>query len=239
VEAAGNGGNRNNANPGYRGAGFNLNNSTLDASRTQRSNPTPQDCSEYKFTQDVVRFANPFLPGAESSGAVLVGAGSGGYDTPFVNGVQTPNSLSGKATLLSPNRTNFGIGPYRSRLSFSNYGSRVDVNAWGQNTASTASSRCELFGSKSNKNRCYTSTFSGTSGASAIMAGIIASTQGIVRANGTRLLNSTDYISLFRNPASGDPQAQEYNITAIRNIGNRADMAKLVPLALALAKTKR
>jgi Subtilase family len=56
---------------------------------------------------------NPFDPNNENSGAVLVGAGAGG--------------LPGQQL----------AGPDRSRIIFSNYGARVDVQAQGENVAST------------------------------------------------------------------------------------------------------
>lgn len=62
-----------------------------------------------------------------------------------------------------------------SRLSFSNYGSRVDCYAWGQNIDSTGD------GWTGNQTNTYTSTFGGTSGASPIIAGAALCIQGIAK----------------------------------------------------------
>lgn len=67
----------------------------------------------------------------------------------------------------------------RTRLSFSNYGSRVDVHAWGENieTSTVNSAYEDIY-----------DTFSGTSGAAPIIAGAALSIQGMVSANrGTKL----------------------------------------------------
>ncbi|KAH7324521.1 peptidase S8/S53 domain-containing protein [Stachybotrys elegans] len=68
----------------------------------------------------------------------------------------------------------------RSRMPWSNYGSRVDVHAWGENIL-TSSVEVDVPGSGQ-----YTdiySSFSGTSGAAPIVAGAALSIQGMVNAN--------------------------------------------------------
>lgn len=70
----------------------------------------------------------------------------------------------------------------RTRLSFSDYGSRVDVHAWGENIRTTSVktddwSYADIY-----------DDFSGTSGAAPIVAGAALSIQGMVYANrGTKL----------------------------------------------------
>ncbi len=54
------------------------------------------------------------------------------------------------------------------RLYFSNYGSRIDTYAWGENVTTTALSG-------------YTSYFNGTSSASSIIAGAAVNLQGIAK----------------------------------------------------------
>jgi serine protease len=84
----------------------------------------------------------PFVPGNDS-GAIIVGAG-GAYQSCYGN-------------------------VWRSRLSFSNYGSRVDVQGWGECVVTTG------YGGLWNDPDCdYTNTFGGTSSASPIVAGAAA-----------------------------------------------------------------
>lgn len=65
----------------------------------------------------------------------------------------------------------------RVKLWFSNYGKRVDLQNWGEYVVSTG------YGDLSNKGkgRTYTSSFNGTSSASALTAGVCASLQGAAR----------------------------------------------------------
>jgi len=72
--------------------------------------------------------------------------------------------------------------PDRSRLSFSTYGSRVDVQGWGSSV--TTSGYGGLFNGGGDPDQYYTSGFSGTSSASPIVASAAAALQGIRMASG-------------------------------------------------------
>ncbi|MGZ9739047.1 S8 family serine peptidase [Pseudomonas sp. GNP012] len=63
------------------------------------------------------------------------------------------------------------------RASYSEYGSRVDLFSWGYNVTTTT-------WSVNNPTTGYTHTFSGTSSANPIIAGVVASLQGVARAKG-------------------------------------------------------
>ena len=81
----------------------------------------------------------PFLP-ENDSGAIMIGAG-GAYNSCYGN-------------------------TWKARLDFSNYGSRVDVQGWGECVMTTG------YGSAWNEDDCdYTATFNGTSSATPIVAG--------------------------------------------------------------------
>src|SRR5262249_36556248 len=88
---------------------------------------------------------HPFMPGMDS-GALLVGAGG------------APGVLPAPPALPDD----------RSRLDFSNYGSRVDLQGWGELVVTTGYGD---FYNAEGTNLFYTN-FSGTSSASAIMAGV-------------------------------------------------------------------
>ena len=63
-----------------------------------------------------------------------------------------------------------------TRLGFSNYGSRIDCFAWGENIDTTGD------GWKGTSTTVYTTSFSGTSGASPIVTGAAIALQGMVKA---------------------------------------------------------
>ncbi len=91
----------------------------------------------------------------------------------------------------------------RQRLSYSNYGSRFTCQGWGENVVTTG------YGSLYNAegvNYYYTSTFSGTSSASPIVAGAAADCVGFWVANGNPPGTLTP--SLLRNTlvTTGSPQ---------------------------------
>lgn len=70
-----------------------------------------------------------------------------------------------------------------TRLCYSNYGSRVDTYAWGENVDTTTTNV------NGNNNYAYTTTFNGTSSASPIIAGAALAIQGITVAdNGRKFL---------------------------------------------------
>jgi hypothetical protein len=150
---------------------------------------------------------NPFNPANPSSGAVLVGAGA------------PPPGTHGRDN-----------GPDRSRLDFSNYGSRVDVQGWGREVTTTGYGDLQGGG---NSDLWYTDTFSGTSSASPVVVGSLASVQGVLKARGTRRLNSPEARRLLR--ASGSPQQDAPGRPASQRIGTRPDLRALIPAAARFA----
>lgn len=149
-------------------------------------------------------WTNPFNPANPSSGAVLVGAGA---PPPGTHGVDH--------------------GPDRSRLGFSNYGRRVDVQGWGREVTTTGYG--DLQGG-SNEDRWYTDRFSGTSSASPIIVGVLGCLQGILRARHRPELTPDDAIRILR--ATGSPQQDGPAGPRTQRIGNRPDLRQLIPLVL-------
>jgi hypothetical protein len=142
---------------------------------------------------------NPFNPANSSSEAVLVGAGA------------PPPGTHGR-----------DHGPDRSRLDFSNHGRRVDTQGWGREVTTTGYG--DLQGGA--ETVWYTDTFSGTSSASPIVVGALASTQGILRARGLPLLTPPRAIEALR--ATGSPQQDAPGRPATQRIGNRPDIQALI-----------
>ena len=97
-----------------------------------------------------------------------------------------------------------GAGYDRRRLDFSSYGSRVDVQAWGIAVVTTGYG--DLF-DPSDVRRQYTSYFSGTSSASAIVAGVVAAVQGARLGAASPPLAPRDLRARLR--ATGTPQAAD------------------------------
>ncbi len=92
-----------------------------------------------------------------------------------------------------------------ARWGLSNYGSRVDCYAWGENVSTTGD------GAQGRGTRDYTRYFHGTSSAAAIIAGVAAMVQGMAaasaagrftRAGLVRALTRNDMSTLSANPAA-------------------------------------
>jgi subtilisin family serine protease len=94
----------------------------------------------------------------EDSGAIIVGAG------------EAPTGDGFSCTVGAP----------RSRAPFSNYGSRVDVQGWGECVVTTGYGDLHL---GSGTDSAYTAMFSGTSSASPIVAGAAAILSSVIEAN--------------------------------------------------------
>lgn len=103
----------------------------------------------------------------------------------------------------------------------SNYGSRVTCHAWGTRVF-TAGGAGELTPGATPE-KAYTGTFSNTSAAAAILAGVAALTQSMCSAATGTVLSSHELRALLSLPANGTPQ-----VGAIGDlIGTMPDLAKL------------
>jgi hypothetical protein len=161
------------------------------------------------FTRDGWR--NPFNPDHDhDSGAIIVGAGA---PPPGINDWDP-----------DPLQPDGDYGPTASRLDFSNYGRRVDVQAWGKAVATCGYGT--LQGGRYAWNRWYTGRFGGTSSAAAIVAGALACLQGIRRARQQPPLTPQQARGLLRN--TGVPQADGPTAPRHQRIGNVPDLRRLV-----------
>ncbi|GIG88488.1 S8 family serine peptidase [Plantactinospora endophytica] len=98
-----------------------------------------------------------------------------------------------------------GASTDRSRLSFSVYGSRVDVQGWGNNITTTGSNGNLQGGtSAANRNIRYTRSFGGTSGAGPIVTGAVVAIQSYLKATGRPVLTATAVSNLLKS--TGTPQ---------------------------------
>lgn len=105
---------------------------------------------------------------------VVLAAANGNIDLdhPYFNGYFDRNLYDSGSVYAGAVDPKTGL-----RASFSEYGSRVDLFSWGYSvTTTTWSANLPTTG--------YTHTFSGTSSANPIIAGVMASLQGVARAHG-------------------------------------------------------
>jgi hypothetical protein len=167
---------------------------------------------------------------ATSLGIIVVEAGGNGsndLDTFTVGGQQILNRNSaafkdsgaimvGAASSTAPH----------SRLSFSNYGSRIDCFAWGGNIDTTGDG---WMGTATN---LYTGGFGGTSGASPMVTGAAIAVQGMIQASAGYRFNPRQLRVLLNSPAnstaSNDPVTDKIgrmpDLRAIIN-GNALNLA--------------
>jgi serine protease len=88
-----------------------------------------------------------------------------------------------------------------ARTNHSTYGSRIDCYAWGENINTTGN------GWAGNHPQHYTTDFGGTSGASAIIAGVAVVVQGLAEANLGYRLSPLQMRAILSDPALGTPSA--------------------------------
>lgn len=103
----------------------------------------------------------------------------------------------------------------RARLSFSSYGSRVNLQGWGRLVATTGYGN--LFNPGDIRQR-YTRLFSGTSSASPIVAGAALAVQGSLKAANAPLLTSMQMRQLLM--ATGTAQSGNDHIGPLPNINS-------------------
>ncbi|KAF2685859.1 subtilisin-like protein [Lentithecium fluviatile CBS 122367] len=158
-------------------------------------------------------FPNPFNTNSPSSGAIIVGGGTPPPGTHVPPNTPIPNNQKDWVD--------------RSIRDWSNWGSRVDVQGWHREV--TATGYGDLQGGK-DPSRYYTDDWGGTSSATAIIAGLVASLQGILQARGVRPLTSKEARRLLRSVGSHQQDAPGLAASG-RRIGKRPSMRKLIPLS--------
>ncbi len=150
---------------------------------------------------DSAPYMRRFNRNVRDSGAIIVGAGA------------APAGYGGSAA-------------DRSRLGFSNYGCRVDVQGWGERVTTTGYG--DLFPggmppAAAQKNRFFTATFGGTSGASPIVTGAAALIQSIWKADNLRPpISPTRMLGILMN--TGSPQTTPPAPPDAQHIGPRPNL---------------
>lgn len=170
---------------------------------------------------------------AVSRGIVVVGAAGNGaedlddhiYDEPgegFPGDWSNPfRSTDSGAILVGAGAPSGGTyGPARSRLDFSNFGSRVDCQGWGRGVCTTGYG--DLW-SGQGETEWFTDEFSGTSSATPVVAGVVACVQGIARSR-SRALSPDRMRRLLRENGSMQPG----DSAAAGMIGPLPDLAAII-----------
>ena len=132
-------------------------------------------------------------------------------DTNLFGNVYTPGAPDNGGTIVGASNSG-----NLDKIWFSNYGTRVDCSAWGEDITTLG------YGDRffSGDVQSYTSGFGGTSGAAPICAGVAAALSGALQIQDGVLLSPFDLRQAMRT--IGTPQG------AGGNIGPRADLAALL-----------
>ncbi len=158
---------------------------------------------------------------AWAKGLIVVEAGGNGaenFDNTYLYGQLFDTTYRNSHAIMVgagvPPDGEYGVD--RSRLDFSNYGERINLQGYGRNVVTTGYG--VLFDGDDVPNQYYTATFSGTSSASPIVTGAVACLQGYYKtAHGVPL--TADYALEVLN-ATGSPQ--QGNLS--QHIGPRPDL---------------
>lgn len=157
-----------------------------------------------------------------AKGIVVVeaaGNGAENLDDSIYNNAFQRNIRDSQAILVgagAPPSGNYGAD--RSRLDFSNFGSRVDVQGWGREVFTAGYGDYQ----GGNQNSWYTDSFSGTSSASPIVTGAVACIQGALKAAGQNVLGPVAIRTLLAN--TGSAQQDSAYSSASQHIGPRPNL---------------
>lgn len=150
---------------------------------------------------------------ATARGVLVVqaaGNGSNNLDCPAYDGRFDRSVRDSGAIMVGA-----GSAGNRVPLGFTNYGSRVDLQGWGQSVMTTGYGEIRINGA--DQDQWYSASFGGTSSASPVVVGAVALVQSVVLAQGLEPLQPADMLQLLQS--TGTPQAEDP-----RNIGPLPDL---------------
>jgi subtilisin family serine protease len=154
---------------------------------------------------------NPFRRDPVDSGAIIVGAGAPPEGT---HGITTERD--------------------RSRLEeFSNYGTMFDAQGWGEQVETCGGAGEVHLGADDDEDLQYTNRFSGTSSATAMVAGALGCIQGARKGAGLPPLTPSEARDLLRCSWLGELQQSGDRSPVRRRIGSRPNLIKMVTAVVA------
>ncbi len=144
---------------------------------------------------------------ASARGIIVVAVAGNGWedlDDPIYESRFDRSFRDSRAILVGAGAPPNGqYGPDRSRLYFSNYGSRVDLQGWGKSVYTTGYG--SIFNGDGDTNQYYTEAFGGTSAAAPIIVGAVAALQGVFRSMHGATMTAEAVRVLLAN--TGTPQS--------------------------------
>jgi subtilisin family serine protease len=180
-------------------------------------------CTEQRFGPiEWVPFWFDAIASATSRGIVVIeAAGNGAIDLDGAgcSGWFDRNVRDSGAIVVGA-----GSRDYRWPLFLTSYGSRLDVQGWGEGVATTGYG--DLFDPGDLRQR-YTRVFNGTSSASAIVAGVAASVQGAVLAHGLPPLEPAELRDLL--VSTGTPQGGTVHVGPLPDLLAALDALEIEP----------
>jgi len=117
-----------------------------------------------------------------------------------------------------------------NRKGASNFGSRIDCYAWGENV--TTAGYGDLDDGGGDNTKSYTSTFTNTSAASPIISGAALILQGMYEANTAKRLSPFQMRALLSDPTTGTAQGGD----VAGNIGVMPDLRSIIETTLEIPR---
>ncbi|MEE9617580.1 MAG: PKD domain-containing protein [Anaerolineae bacterium] len=194
-----------------------LHNPTSSSPPGERCDGNCGNCTQFGYIAMEYWQANfDAIQNAAANGIIVVEAAGNGamnFDNPFYGSAFDRSQRDSGAIIVGAGLSGVGANtPVRKPECWSNYGSAVDIQGWGDSIWTlgygTGWTEGSVGGDPSDRDQWYANSFGGTSGASPIVVGAAASINGMRKAAGLPVLTPLQMRSLLRN--TGTAQARDH-----------------------------